>query len=84
MVFTFRSDDRDQRIAKRPQRHESFLTVVEAAIFERDGQPGLDHVLGIGQVKAMLLAVARLLCRIEAVAHADSVCIYMCIVNVLR
>jgi hypothetical protein len=35
VVFTLRSDDSDQRIAKRPQRHESFLAVVEAAIFER-------------------------------------------------
>ena len=83
MVLTFRSDDRDQRIAKRPQRHESFLALVEATILERDSQTGLNHVLGVGQVKAMLLAVSRLLCGIEAVAHADGVCIYVCIVNVL-
>ena len=82
VVFTFRSDDRDQRIAKRPKRHESFLAVVEATIFERDRQPGPNHALGVGQVKAMLLAVARLLCGIEALAHTNSMCINMCIVKV--
>ena len=84
VVINFRSDDRDQRIAKRPERHESFLAVLEATIFERDSQPGLNHVLGVGQVEAMLLAVARLFYGIEAVANTNSVCIYMCIVKVLR
>jgi len=72
VVVTFRGDDHDQRIARRPQRHESLLTVVKATIFERDSQPGLNHFLCVGQVKAMFLAVARLLCVIEAVAHTNS------------
>ena len=84
VVFNFRSDDRDQRIAERPQRHESFLAVVEATILECDNQPGLNHVLGVDQVKTMLLAVARLLCGIEAVANIDSMCMYMCIVKAHR
>ena len=79
MIIDFRRYDHDKHVVQRPQRHKSFLVVAKATVLESHRLARLDHLCRVRHVEAVLLEVARLLCRIEAAAHVHSMRINVCI-----